>query len=284
MDKVKVAKSAGFCFGVKRAVNLVYDEADCGEGPIYTWGPIIHNDQVVADLAGKGVHILNEEDLTEGLPRQGSLIIRSHGVSRDVFDKLKKSGLKVKDATCPFVRKIHEIVQEHSQLGEHIIIIGNPNHPEVVGIRGWAEGPCDVISCEEDIKNLKVHPGSRICLVSQTTFNHEYFRKLVENVDCLGYDTIVLNTICNATKERQTEAEALAKESDIMLVVGSKSSSNTQKLYDICKAFCEDTYYIQTIDDLMTVHFCSDSRVGITAGASAPNNIIQEVFSYVRRN
>lgn len=284
MDKVTVARTAGFCFGVKRAVNLVYEETEKGSGPIYTWGPIIHNEQVVSDLSQRGVGILTEEDIEKGLPSQGTVIIRSHGVSKACLEALNKSGMTVRDATCPFVAKIHDIVREHSLMGEPIVIIGNPRHPEVEGIRGWVEGECRVISGEEDIDSLRTLENRRLCVVSQTTFNHEKFLKLVEKIKSLRYDTIVLNTICNATKERQSEAETLSEQSDIMLVVGSRSSSNTQKLYDICKAHCDDTYYIQTLGDLVTVHFCSDSRVGITAGASAPNNIIQEVFSYVRRS
>jgi len=292
MLNVTIAKTAGFCFGVKRAVDMVYREAENERGPIFTLGPIIHNEQVVKDLEEKGVRVLSEEDvdrITSGevsdsgvLPGEGSVIIRSHGVSRKVEEKLKASGLKIVDATCPFVRKIHDIVREKSREGRHILIIGDPRHPEVTGIRGWAEGPCDVVPDRETLLKLSIAKDEKITVVSQTTFNYDYFQELVEILDTLVYDIDVLNTICSATKERQMEAAALAAYSDVMLVVGSKSSSNTQKLYSICKAKCADTYYIQTLDDLVTVDFGSDSSVGITAGASAPNTIIQEVSQYVR--
>jgi len=281
MRHVTIAETAGFCFGVKRAVELVYRAAESAEGPVYTLGPIIHNEQVVVDLEKKGVCVLEEADL-DHLPRSGSVIIRSHGISRSVDEKLRASGLNIIDATCPFVRRIHDIVREKSRLGRRILIIGNPDHPEVIGIRGWAEGPCDVIPDREALLRLGLNRDEKVTVVSQTTFNYDYFQELVENISLLVYDKEVLNTICSATKERQTEAAALAAKSDIMLVVGSRSSSNTQKLYDICKAKCDDTYYIQTLGDLVTVHFGSDSWVGITAGASAPNNIIQEVSQYVR--
>ena len=279
---VKVADTAGFCFGVKRAVDMVYHEAETEKGPIYTLGPIIHNEQVVADLENKGVRVLRDEDLEKDLPAEGSVIIRSHGVSKETEDKLKVSGLKVVDATCPFVRKIHDIVQQKSREGRRILIIGDPVHPEVIGIRGWAQGPCDVIPNETTLRNLNISKNEKVTVVAQTTFNYDYFQELVEIIDSLVYDKDVLNTICSATKERQMEAAALAAQSDVMLVVGSRSSSNTQKLYNICKARCADTYYIQTLDDLVTVDFGSDSQVGITAGASAPNTIIQEVSKYVR--
>ena len=282
MNKVTIAKTAGFCFGVRRAVDMVYREAENEKGPIFTLGPIIHNEQVVKDLEEKGVRVLSEKELDTSLPSEGSVIIRSHGVSREVEEKLRRSGLKIVDATCPFVRKIHDIVREKSREGRHILIIGDPAHPEVIGIRGWAEGPCDVVPDKETLLSLHIDSDERVTVVAQTTFNYEYFQELVEILSRLVYDINVLNTICSATKERQEEAAALAAYSDVMLVVGSRSSSNTQKLYSICKAKCADTYYIPTLDDLVTVDFGSDSSVGITAGASAPNTIIQEVSQYVR--
>ena len=281
MPHVTIAETAGFCFGVKRAVETVYKEAETEEGPVYTLGPIIHNEQVVKDLEEKGVHVLDDGALDD-LPDKGVVIIRSHGGSREVEEKLRASGMKVVDATCPFVRKIHDIVRQKSQEGRRVLIIGNPNHPEVIGIRGWALGPCDVVPDKAALEALGLSEDEKVTVVAQTTFNYDYFQELVEIIDRLVYDKDVLNTICSATKERQKEAAALAAHSDVMLVVGSRSSSNTQKLYDICKAKCADTYYIQTLGDLVTVHFGSDSWVGITAGASAPNNIIQEVSQYVR--
>lgn len=284
--EVVVAKSAGFCFGVKRAVNLVYEAAEKHPGKVCTMGPIIHNEQVVNDLAQKGVHVINDDlivtDIGKPITEDSVIIIRSHGIPRSLMDKVKASGCEIIDATCPFVRKIHDIVQKKSREGYHIVIIGNPNHPEVEGIRGWAEGSCSVISGEEDIAAMDVSRDTPICMVSQTTFNHQKFKYLVEIIEEIGYHVVVTNTICNATRERQSEAYELAGKADSMIVIGGKHSSNTQKLYDICRSRCDNTYYIQTLDDLVTVNFQSDSYVGITAGASTPNIIIQEVFAHVR--
>ena len=283
--KVVVAKSAGFCFGVKRAVQTVYDEAEKANGKIYTYGPIIHNEQVVEDLAKRGVEIIGGIDELDSI-REGTVIIRSHGVSRDIQNLLMKNNINLIDATCPFVKKIHNIVKEKSSEGYNIIIIGNENHPEVEGIMGWAAPSgkvrITVIDTEEKAENYVFSKGDKTCLVSQTTFNYNKFNKLVEIIEKKGYDIIVVNTICHATDERQKEAAELAKAADAMIVIGGKSSSNTQKLYDICKDECKNTYYIQTLDDLHVRQLHYRSCVGITAGASTPNNIIEEVQTNVR--
>lgn len=283
--KVVVAKSAGFCFGVKRAVQTVYDEAKKANGKIYTYGPIIHNEQVVEDLAKRGVEIIGGIDELDSI-REGTVIIRSHGVSRDIQNLLMKNNINLIDATCPFVKKIHNIVKEKSSEGYNIIIIGNENHPEVEGIMGWAAPSgkvrITVIDTEEKAENYIFSKGDKTCLVSQTTFNYNKFNKLVEIIEKKGYDIIVVNTICHATDERQKEAAELAKAADAMIVIGGKSSSNTQKLYDICKDECKNTYYIQTPVDLDLRKLQACNYVGITAGASTPNNIIEEVQTNVR--
>lgn len=276
MREVKLAKSAGFCFGVKRAVDMVYEEAEKG-GEIYTYGPIIHNEEVVNDLEKKGVRVINNEDEIDDI-YNGTVIIRSHGVSKRVYDKMTSKGLNVIDATCPFVKKIHNIVKEHTETDDIIIIIGNRNHPEVEGIRGWAECETYVVENEQEIEKLPYIGDKNIYIVAQTTFNFNKFKELVEIIDKKGYNTSAVNTICNATEERQTEAKSLALESDAMIVIGGKHSSNTQKLYQICKKECADTMYIQTLDDLELKELTSVRSVGITAGASTPNNIIEEVW------
>ncbi len=286
--EVKVAKSAGFCFGVKRAVKLVYDEAAQSPGRVYTMGPIIHNEQVVEDLKSRGVRIINDDLVCEETGQQpgpgDTVILRSHGVSREMAGRVRDLGCRTVDATCPFVSKIHSIVDEKSREGYHIVIVGNADHPEVRGIRGWVNGPCTVIASAEEAERASFPAGERLWMVSQTTFNLENFNKIVEIVGEKGYSVIVTNTICNATKERQAESFELARESDVMIVIGGKHSSNTQKLFDICKGQCNNTYYIQKLDDLVTVDIQSDSCVGITAGASTPNNIIMEVSTHVRRS
>ena len=279
--KIIVAKSAGFCFGVERAVSSVYAEIHNDEKPIYTFGPIIHNEQVVKDLENKGVQVIHDEKELHTL-NKGTVIIRSHGVSKEIYDIIEKQGLRIVDATCPFVKKIHNIVREESEKGKKIVIIGNDNHPEVEGIKGWVLGDAIVINCEEDAKKLDVSDGSGICIVSQTTFNYNKFKYLVEIINKKGYDINVVNTICNATHVRQVEAKEIASKVDAMIVIGGKSSSNTQKLYDICKCECSNTYYIQTIKDLDLCNVESLKTIGITAGASTPKNIIEEVVLNVR--
>ena len=279
--KVIKAKTAGFCFGVKRAVDTVYEQVDTCSGPIYTYGPIIHNEEVVKDMESKGVVVLRTEEELDDLSG-GTVIIRSHGVEKRIYDKLEAKGIRIVDATCPFVKKIHNIVQKESAAGKYILIIGSPDHPEVIGIRGWSGEHAAVIQNADDIENIDFSKNRKICVVSQTTFNYNKFKDLVEIIKKKSYDVSVLNTICNATKERQTEAKSIAESVDAMIVIGDKHSSNTQKLFEICRRACNNTYYIQTLDDLDLNQLGSVETVGITAGASTPNNIIEEVQNNVR--
>lgn len=278
--KVKVAETAGFCFGVKRAVDKVYQLIEEGVSPIYTLGPIIHNEEVVSDLESKGVRVIQAENLDQ--IQDGTVVIRSHGVGRDIYRKLKENDLEYVDVTCPFVLKIHRIVERESKAGRHIVIIGNEAHPEVEGIRGWCEGESTVIKTKEQAEKFLESPPKKVCIVSQTTFNYKNFQELVEILAKKRYDKLVLNTICNATSERQAEAAEIAKTVDAMVVIGGRHSSNTQKLYEICSGECKNTYYIQTLADLDSDSFQSIQCVGITAGASTPNKIIEEVSKHVR--
>ena len=285
--KVKVAKTAGFCFGVQRAVDKVYELIGSCPDRLFTLGPIIHNEEVVNDLEKKGVRVASEDDLRT-LPEGSTVVIRSHGVGKEVYDHLEECGLSYVDVTCPFVLKIHRIVEKESRAGTHIVIIGDPDHPEVVGICGWCMGPYTVIRTEQDALDFVFPADKSICIVSQTTFNYNKFKDLVEILSKKRYDNTVLNilnilnTICNATEERQREAKSIAGEVDTMLVVGGRHSSNTQKLFEICKKECENTYYIQTPVDLDSEMFQCSSCVGITAGASTPKKIIEEVQEHVR--
>ena len=273
---VILAESAGFCFGVQRAVDVVNKQIEEGDGFLYTYGPIIHNEEVVKEFESHGVQVMDENRMETYTP--GTVIIRSHGITKEVEEKLNALGHNVIDATCPFVKKIHRIVDEHSKNGEYIVVIGNPDHPEVRGIVGWINGDnYQVISDEASATNFSVNSDTDICIVSQTTFNHNKFQELVEIIKQKGYHIIVLNTICDATNKRQVEAAEIASKVDAMLVIGSKNSSNTQKLYEICKTRCNNTYYIQTVDDFQPSGLSSIESVGITAGASTPNNIIEEV-------
>ena len=280
--EVKLATTAGFCFGVKRAVDMVYEQIG-REEPIYTYGPIIHNEEVVKELESKGVKVLNTTDDIRKVEK-GTIIIRSHGITKSVYNLIEKQGLNCIDATCPFVKRIHKIVEKESAEGKKIVVIGNATHPEVEGIISWCQNGADVIETEEEAQNYIANPDEKICIVSQTTFNNNKFQYIVEIFQKKGYNVSVVNTICNATQERQTEAKELAAEADVMIVIGGKHSSNTRKLYEICSKECAHTYFIQTLDDLNLELPKSVRLVGITAGASTPNNIIEEVQNYVRIN
>ena len=279
--QVIVAKTAGFCFGVKRAVEQVYEQIAKAEKPVYTYGPIIHNEFVVKDLEKKGVCVLNTEEELSALT-DGIVVIRSHGVGKHIYDLLEAHHITVVDATCPFVKKIHRIVEKQTAEGRRVIIIGSPEHPEVQGIRGWGNDTTLVVEKPEQIDDLLLSKEEKLCIVSQTTFNYKKFQDLVEKFEKKGYDILVLNTICNATQERQVEARRIASEVDAMIVIGGKHSSNTQKLYEICQKECKNTYFIQSLGDFNPECVNSVRSVGITAGASTPNQIIEEVHTNVR--
>ena len=277
--EVVLAKSSGFCFGVKRAVDRVYEQL-AENKKIYTYGPIVHNDDVVADLEEKGLN--TKEELTE--LTEGSVVIRAHGVPKEIYEIMEQKNIECIDATCPFVKRIHKIVEKESAEGRRIIVIGNAKHPEVEGIRGWCKTPATVIESREEALQFNGSKDDKYCVVSQTTFNYKKFQELVEIFQKKGYDIIVANTICSATEERQKEASELAAKADVMIVIGGTHSSNTRKLYELCKSECENTYYIQTLADLQLELPNSVELVGITAGASTPNKIIEEVQNYVRIN
>jgi len=278
--KVELAKSAGFCFGVEKAVNTVYEEAKKENEIVYTLGPIIHNEEVVKDMKKRGVEAVKMEDLAS-LPK-GTVIIRSHGVSREVYNFVKNSGHRVVDATCPFVKKIHAIVSVQSGKGKTVVIIGNPDHPEVMGIKGWGDENTYAVENIEQFINLGLKKDEEIIIVAQTTFNHKKFQEIIDKISLLGYDVRCFNTICNATQERQAEAKKIASNVDAMIVIGDKKSSNTGKLVEICQEECKNTVFIQTLEDLNYDALLSVDSVGITAGASTPKHIIEEVQNIVR--
>ena len=282
--EVRLAKTAGFCFGVKRAVDTVYEQVELRKNEqIYTYGPIIHNDEVVKDMKKHGVEVIHTEEELKALT-SGVVIIRSHGVPKHIHNILDERGITCVDATCPFVKKIHKIVEEQSEAGKHVVIIGDAKHPEVKGIQGWSKNDVTILKTEEEAEEFLPPEGKDVCIVSQTTFNYNKFKYLVEIIQKKVYNVSVLNTICNATKERQVEALSIAKEVDAMIVIGDKNSSNTQKLFEICDKACSNTYYIQTLGDLNMNQLSSVQTVGITAGASTPKNIIEEVQNNVGIN
>ena len=276
MRQIKLAKTAGFCFGVKRAVNMAFDQI--GQDNVCTYGPIIHNENVVSDLASKDIGVINSLEEARSHPK-GKIIIRSHGISEAEMNALQEMGYQIIDATCPYVKKIHKIVRRYSQDGYQIVIIGSRSHPEVCAISGWCMTEPFIIENAQEAETFEYKGSKPLCIVSQTTFNTQKFKNIVEIIGRKRYDRNVLDTICTATEERQKEALELAKQSDAMIVIGGANSSNTQKLYEICRSVCKNTYYIQSLEDLDSSSFESIGNVGITAGASTPNNIIQEVHT-----
>lgn len=272
MSNIRVAESAGFCFGVKRAIEMAY-EAIGVEPKIYSYGQLIHNKTVTDDLASKGLEIVESLDgLTEG-----TLLIRSHGVGKALYDEAEAKGLKILDGTCPFVKKIHNIVHDKLAEGLGIIIVGDGTHPEVIGINGWCENAAVILEDEEAAKTKEIPEKEKYAVVVQTTFRQAKFDKILEILQDRGVNMEVHNTICSATEKRQTEAEELSKTVDKMIVIGGKNSSNTQKLVEICAKNCGNTVHIETICDLVLNNFGKDDKIGITAGASTPPAIIKEV-------
>ena len=277
--EIKVAENAGFCFGIERALKTVYEQLG-HDRPVYTFGPITHNETVCEELGSKGVKIIKEEDEIEKI-MDSVIIIRSHGVTKEIYERLKKSeetnGNVIIDATCTFVKKIHNKVSEESLSGSDVIIIGDSEHPEVQGICGWCRGRFTVIDSEEEALGYDPGTASKTLVVSQTTFNVNKFKVLVEILRKRVYNTNVVNSICNATEKRQRETKELASVCDAMIVIGSYHSSNTRKLTEISEKECKNTYHIEKSGDLDLNTFRSFRCVGITAGASTPKTIIKEV-------
>lgn len=272
--ELKVAKTAGFCFGVDRALKLVEACANKHDGKYYTLGPIIHNKHVVDELTAKGI---SPVESVEQVGKNENLIVRTHGIGKSVYEEMKKRGVGVVDVTCPFVKKIHNIVEKHYNDGYNIVIVGDKNHPEVVGINGWCENSAIILASEEEAKSV-VFDEKPVCVVSQTTFMQNIFKKIVFFLKKTCNDIVVFDTICIATEERQKEACELASSSDVMLVLGGRNSSNTQKLYSICKSVCEDTFLLEHIGELDSEYDFDSKKVGITAGASTPAVIIKEAI------
>lgn len=272
--EVILAKSAGFCFGVKRAVDCVYEKVDCGK--IYTYGPIIHNKQVTGDLEKHGVRVIESLDEADS----GEVIIRSHGVPPHIYDELEAKGLSFTDCTCPFVKKIHKIVKKSFYDEQRsIIIVGNGAHPEVIGINGWCKNTAAIINSVEEAEKLKPDKSKKWALVVQTTFQTDVFNEILSVLGDDFDDLKLYNTICNATAERQKEAVDIAKVVDYMIILGDNKSSNTRKLFEISKKYCKNTYLCETIKDLQLNISVNNVKIGITAGASTPPVIIKEAVN-----
>lgn len=283
--KIILAESAGFCFGVNRAVTIVNSLLDEGK-EVTTLGPIIHNPHMVAELAERGVEIADTPNDLSSMDR--TLVIRSHGVPQGVLDEIEHKGISYENATCPFVSKIHEIVRDNSRDGKVVLIAGDEKHPEVQGIVGHCEGEHYIFKNYEDLekllKKLKNVENISMCVVAQTTYDVKEWKNCLKLLKKVYTNAKIFDTICNATSIRQSEAEKLASISDIMVVIGGRQSSNTAKLFSVCKSKCERTYLIESAAELDGIALIDADIIGITAGASTPARIIKEVFNTMTEN
>jgi len=271
--KIQVAAHSGFCFGVKKAVETALKAAEDFEGrKIYTYGPIIHNHQVTAYLESRGIRIV--EDL-EQVPGE-IVIVRSHGVAKGFYDQAAALKIRVIDTTCPYVRKVQQLAMKHHAAGCRVVIIGDADHPEVIGINGWTDFSARVEKSAEGLEDLRHEP--RLCFVAQTTLSLAVWRAVAEKVKDFTGEVLLYNTICAATEERQKECEELASKVDLMIVIGGKHSSNTQKLYQIAARNCKNAIHIENASELLMNLNGKYDNIGITAGASTPDWIIKEVI------
>ena len=280
MSKVTLANKAGFCFGVKRAVEETIRLREKYNKDIYTLGPLIHNNDVVKSLEKKGIHSITLEE-AYNLKKNDVVVIRSHGVGKNVFDHLRKNNVIIENGTCPYVRNIQQKVEEYYNKGYNIIIVGDDKHPEVIGINGWCNDTAIISKDGENIDAIK----SKVCVVSQTTEKQSNWEKVLNRIISLAKEIVAFNTICNATEERQESANKLSKEVDLMIVLGGYNSSNTTKLYEICKKNCENTYHVEKVDSSLLNMIGNENinKIGITAGASTPEYVIEEAISKMKK-
>jgi len=276
---ITISKSAGFCFGVKKAVDSVYEAIENNEN-ITILGELIHNRQVNDDLQRRGVATIDDVLQCTG---GELLVIRTHGVGEAVIEEAKRNAAKVLDLTCPYVKKIHELVRKHSGGGYSVVIVGDAAHPEVLGVKGWCGDASHVyvINSEADAQNIR---AEKVCVVAQTTINNKKYENIINIIKTNCQEALIFDTICKSTRTRQQEAEQISAQSDIMLVIGGTESSNTRKLYEICKVNCAETYHIENFEDIPRNIDYKNKKIGITAGASTPLGIIEEVTSKMEEN
>ena len=277
MKKIELAKTAGFCFGVNRAVEMTYELVNSGK-KVSTLGPLIHNPVVIEDLEKKGVRVLTSPEQAE---KGSTVVVRTHGIGRSVMQELSATGAEVCDATCPFVKKIHRIVSENSSEDIPVLIAGDSDHPEVMGIMGYCNGECFTFKNAAELRDIfEKHPElsqKRITVVSQTTFSVKEWEESSKIINLLCTNANVFDTICNATQDRQHEATELSARADIMIIIGGLESSNTAKLKAVCEKNCR-TYLVERAAELKNIDFSGCNFIGVTAGASTPARIIKEVL------
>ncbi len=273
--KVIFSKNIGYCSGVKRAIDIAEKNAP----DVVTLGELTHNERVIKSLEEKGIHAVNDIDSIKA----SKVIIRSHGIGRAEYEKLESSGKQIIDATCPFVQKIHDIVKAHYDDGFHIVIVGDADHPEVKGINGWCNNTATIVSSEDDLESVYSH--EKLCFVSQTTVPAKKYTNIIKKIDKDRLKIVeIFDTICYTTMVRQSEAEELAKNCTVILVLGSQKSKNTRMLYDICASISAKTYFIESLEQLIKIKFSPDDIIGILTGASTPSELIMEVKNYMSQN
>ncbi|WP_432664864.1 4-hydroxy-3-methylbut-2-enyl diphosphate reductase [Wukongibacter baidiensis] len=272
---IYIAKNSGFCFGVKRALKKTLEAVKQEENKIFTFGPLIHNTQVINRLNSLGVKSTDKIEDAE----DSTLIIRSHGIPLKIYDDADEKNVEIIDLTCPFVRRVQEIAKEYHNKGYKIVIIGNPKHPEVIGINGWCNNSAYIIEEIAEVEKLPFIP--KMCVVAQTTITFEKWNTIIKELDKKADEIREFNTICLATKERQEASAEIAKKVDAMIVIGGYHSSNTQKLFKVSKSYCDNSIHIETAEELPLEIFEGCKDVGITAGASTPDWIINEVVKKI---
>jgi 4-hydroxy-3-methylbut-2-enyl diphosphate reductase len=282
MVEIRIAPHAGFCFGVKRAINIAEKASQLAkEGKrVFTMGPLIHNPQEVERLRKEGVELLKQE---EDLKKGDTVIIRSHGIPPYKERQLKAIGLNIVDATCPYVKAVHEAVVQLSKEGYFVVLVGERNHPEVIGTLGYLQevgGEGTVVENKEDLFSLL--GKDKVGIVAQTTQDEQFFKEVVGEIALWAKDVKIINTICNATSERQEDVYELAPQVDVMIIIGGKNSGNTRRLYQISKSLNPNTYHIETSDEIRDEWFIGVKKVGITAGASTPDWVIKDVVNKIQ--
>lgn len=270
--EIILAKEAGFCFGVKRAIDMSMKTHEKGIS-FATFGELIHNKQVVRSLEDLGIYAVESFDDLAGK----AVLIRSHGIPKNLYEEAKELGIRTIDGTCPYVKKIQNLAAKYSSEGYTIIIVGDPEHPEVIGVSGWSNGPVYVVHSVEEAEALP--HINKACIVSQATLTMKKWQDVLSVVQTRVDELVENNTICEATRERQSSAEELSQEVDLMLIIGGKHSSNTIKLLEVCQRHCKNSYHIETLEEIQMINFSNCDKIGITAGASTPDWIINEVIN-----
>lgn len=272
--KIIVAKTAGFCWGVSRAIDLVMKAANEGHNPIYTDGALIHNPQVLKVLEGSDIHVSSDVDSIS----EGTIAIRAHGITPQRRTHLKEKGLKIVDATCPHVGGIQGIVKKHAHEGYSIVIVGERGHPEVIGLLGFTQGRGYLIDVDEDINHMPTLPPDKVCIVAQSTQSRARLHEVTEKIRQIYPEALMFDTLCDVTADRQDEILAMAKEVNLMIVVGGKNSGNTQRMADLSREAGIKTFHIETEAEIATVDVEGHDVIGLTAGASTPDWMIKRVY------